>query len=286
MATSKDSEQWDLIVKSKYSLFDIDLQSLWKYRDLIMLFVKRDFVAIYKQTILGPLWYVIQPVLTTVVFTFVFGSIAKIPTGNIPAPLFYMAALVCWNFFSSCLVKTSATFITNSGIFGKVYFPRLAVPVSVVISNLIAFVIQLFIFLVFWLYYYSHGANIHFEISYLLMFPVILLIMALMGLGCGIIISSITTKYRDLAFLVGFGVQLLMYCSSVIFPLDHVSGKLKVVIMANPMTSMIEAFRYIFTGSGTFEWMYICYSAIFTFVVLFAGILIFNKVEKTFMDTV
>lgn len=266
-------------------MLDLKLKDTWAYRDLLWLLVRRDFVATYKQTILGPLWYLIQPVFTTVIYTLVFGGIAGISTEGLPGPLFYMAGIAMWNYFADCLNKTSTVFRDNAGIFGKVYFPRLIMPLSIIISNLVRFGIQLLLFLAFMVYYSFYGASIQLNI-YMLLFPLLVLIMAGLGLGCGMIISSLTTKYRDLAFLIAFGMQLLMYGTTVIYPLSAAPGKYKWVVVANPMTGIIETFRYGFLGSGSFSWELLGYSALFAIVVLAAGIIVFNRVEKNFIDTV
>ena len=258
---------------------------MWRYRDLIWLFVWRDFVAYYKQTILGPLWYLIQPILTTVVFTVIFGNIAKLPTDGLPPFLFYLAGNTVWSYFSGCLTNTSNTFTSNATIFGKVYFPRLSVPISIIISNLISFGIRIGLFLCFLIYYLLVDTAIR-PNWWVLLLPVLLLIMAGMGLGLGIIVSSLTTKYRDLQQLVSFGVQLLMYASPVIYPLSSVQGIWRWLIIANPMTPVIENFRMAFLGTSSLAPIYLIYSAAFTLVVLFVGVLIFNHIEATFMDTV
>jgi lipopolysaccharide transport system permease protein len=250
-----------------------------------MLFVRRDFVSVYKQTILGPFWYLLQALLTTLTFTLIFGKVAKLPTDNVPPLLFYMGGIVCWGYFSQCLVKTSNTFVSNAAIFGKVYFPRLTVPVSIVISNLVSFGIQLLMFIGFLVYYYFHGMSVHINTT-LLLFPILIVLMAGMGLGLGIVISSMTTKYRDLQYLIAFGIQLLMYATPVIFPLSFFGGKLRTLVLLNPMTSIVETFKYAFLGSGTFNWFYLLYSAGFTLIILIIGIILFNKVERSFMDTV
>lgn len=281
--TSYQHYNWEITAEHK--LLDLKLKDTWAYRDLLWLLVRRDFVATYKQTILGPLWYLIQPVFTTVIYTLVFGGIAGISTEGLPGPLFYMAGIAMWNYFADCLNKTSTVFRDNAGIFGKVYFPRLIMPLSIIISNLVRFGIQLLLFLAFMVYYSFYGASIQLNI-YMLLFPLLVLIMAGLGLGCGMIISSLTTKYRDLAFLIAFGMQLLMYGTTVIYPLSAAPGKYKWVVVANPMTGIIETFRYGFLGSGSFSWELLGYSALFAIVVLAAGIIVFNRVEKNFIDTV
>lgn len=278
-------EGWDLIIRPQRAWWDLRLDDLWRYRDLIRLFVWRDFVAYYKQTVLGPLWYLIQPIMTTLVFTVVFGNIAKLSTDGLPPFLFYMAGNTIWSYFSACLINTSNTFTANAGIFGKVYFPRLSVPVSIIISNLISFAIRLIMFLLFLGFFLLTGANIH-PNWWILSLPLLVLIMALMGLGLGIIISSLTTKYRDLQQLVGFGATLLMYATPVIFPLSTLQGVWRIVIMANPMTPIVEVFRLGFLGVSALDPIWLLYSAGFAMIVFLAGALIFNHVENTFMDTV
>jgi lipopolysaccharide transport system permease protein len=283
MISTKD--EWDLVIRPQRNWWDLHLDELWRYRDLIQLLVWRDFVAYYKQTILGPLWYIIQPVLTTIVFTVIFGNIAKLSTDGLPPFLFYMAGNTVWSYFSACLVSTSTTFTANAGIFGKVYFPRLIMPVSVVISNLISFSIRLAMFLLFLAYFMLTGADVH-PNWWMLSLPLLVMILALMGLGFGIIISSLTTKYRDLQQLVGFGVQLLMYATTVIYPLSSIEGGWRWLILANPMTPIVEVFRLAFLGVSDINPVWLLYSAAFTMIVFLAGALIFNHVETTFMDTV
>ncbi|MBL0049440.1 MAG: ABC transporter permease [Bacteroidetes bacterium] len=282
---TNDTEEWTLVVKPDVSLLDIRLRELWRYRDLIVLFVRRDFVSVYKQTILGPLWFLIQPILTTITFTIIFGSIAKISTDGVPPMLFYLSGLVGWNYFADCLNKTSNTFIGNAQLFGKVYFPRLAVPISIVISSLVTYLIQFLLFLAFYFYFNLDGANLHINNAILLL-PVLVFFMACLGLGSGIIISSMTTKYRDLRFLVAFGVQLLMYATPVIYPMSILSPKKQFVLSLNPMSSIIETFRYAFMGTGSLNYTHLAYSGIVSIVILIVGIIYFNKVEKSFMDNV
>ncbi|SFQ18865.1 ABC transporter permease [Parafilimonas terrae] len=280
-----DYQHYHWEITAQHKLLDLKLQDTWAYRDLLWLLVRRDFVATYKQTILGPLWYLIQPVFTTVIYTLVFGGIAGISTEGLPGPLFYMAGITMWNYFADCLNKTSTVFRDNAGIFGKVYFPRLIMPLSIIISNLVRFVIQLLLFLAFMVFYDFSGANIQPNV-YMLLFPLLVLMMAGLGLGCGMIISSLTTKYRDLAFLVTFGMQLLMYGTTVIYPLSAAPEKYKWIVVANPMTGIIETFRYGFLGRGNFSWELLGYSALFATIVFAAGIIVFNRVEKKFIDTV
>lgn len=280
------NENWDMVIQPQRRLLDLRLVELWHYRDLIMLFVRRDFVSVYKQTILGPLWYLLQPLLTTITFTIIFGSIASLPTDGLPQFLFYMSGTVLWSYFSSCLTKTSETFVQNTHLFGKVYFPRLAVPVSVLISNLVTFAIQLAMFLGFVLFFVLRGSSVHPNWDWVFLSPILILMMAGLALGFGIIISSLTTKYRDLRFLVQFGVQLLMYATPVIYPVSSIPARFRWVIIANPMTPIVEAFRYAFLGVGTVNNGQLLYSLIFMLVSVFLGVIIFNRVEQTFMDTV
>jgi lipopolysaccharide transport system permease protein len=280
----KDS--WTEIISPKRSLLDINLKELWRYRDLIMLFVRRDFVSQYKQTILGPIWLFIQPLFTTLTFFFVFNQIAKIPTDNIDPILFYLSGITLWNYFSDCFNKTSNTFVANAGIFGKVYFPRLATPISIVFSNLIKLGIQILLFAAIMGYQiFFKGAEVNINL-HILILPFFIILMAVMGLGLGIIFSALTTKYRDLSFLLTFGIQLLMYATPIIYPLSYTSGKLHTIISMNPLTPILESFRYAFFSIGTFDWSGLAYTSIFSFSVLFLGIIIFNQVEKSFMDTV
>lgn len=277
-------KKWDLLIVPKKNWFEIDLKGIWHYRDLLMLFVRRDIVATYKQTILGPFWFFISPIITVITFTFVFHSIAKISTDRIPAPLFYLTGTTMWNYFQNCLTGTSSTFLTNASIFGKVYFPRIISPLSLIISNLVKLLIQLVILLFFWIYYLSEGLiSPTFEIIY---FPILVLSMAILSLGAGIIISSLTTKYRDLSYFISFGVSLLMYATPVIYPVSAIPDNYMTLFELNPVAPIIEAFRYGLTGSGTFSFSGILYSLLFGMVTLFIGILLFNRVERNFMDTV
>ncbi len=276
------------VIIPKKNLFDVNLNEIWQYKDLLFLFVRRDFVATYKQTVLGPLWFVIQPIFTTLMFTLIFGKLASIPTDGLPPILFYMCGITCWNYFSESLSKTSNTFTSNANIFGKVYFPRLVVPISVIISNLVKFAIQGSIFLLVLSYYYYSGAQVNPNIT-ITVFPILLLLMAGLGLGFGILISSLTTKYRDFQFLVVFGVQLFMYATPIVYPLSLAKEKLGTfswIAFANPMSSIVEAMKYAFLGQGQFSWTHLGYSFIFMILVLIVGVITFNKVEQNFMDTV
>lgn len=278
-------ENWTTIIRPKAGWFDINLRELIQYKDLIVMFVKRDFKTLYKQTVLGPLWIIINPLLTTVMFTIVFGNIANIPTDGVPQLVFYMLGTTVWTYFSSCLTKTSSTFTGNAAIFGKVYFPRLVTPISTVISGLINFSVQFLMFLGFMIYFKMIGSPIQPNL-YILITPLLLVQLAAVALGFGIIISSLTTKYRDLAVLVGFGVQIWMYATPVVYPASQISGKLKTLMMLNPISPIVESFRYAFLGSGSIPWNYLGISVVTTLVVLFAGVVLFSRVEKTFMDTV
>lgn len=279
------NENWTTVIKPKSGWFDIHLRELWRYRDLIMLFVKRDFTAVYKQTILGPLWFIIQPLFSTLVFTVIFGRVAKIPTDGIPHVLFYLAGIVMWNYFSSSLSKTSDTFYANAGMFGKVYFPRLSVPISVVITNLITFAIQFAVFLFLLAYYYLQGMAFSVHWTAVLL-PLLIVQMAALGLGTGIIVSSLTTRYRDFVYVVSFGVQLWMYASPVVYPLSQVPGKWRAVYLINPMASVIETFKFMFIGAGGVSVYEYGIGLGVTAVLLFAGIVLFSRTEKTFMDTI
>jgi lipopolysaccharide transport system permease protein len=280
-----EQENWSLVIRPQRAWWDLRLGELWRYRDLVWLFVWRDFVAYYKQTILGPLWYLIQPILTTVVFTVIFGDIAQLSTDGLPPFLFYLAGNTVWTYFSSCLTSTSNTFSGNAGLFGKVYFPRLAMPVSIVISQIISFGIRMLVFVGFLVYFIVSGSEVKLT-WWALSLPILLFIMAGLGLGLGIIISSLTTKYRDLQQLVGFGAQLLMYATPVIYPLSTIDRQWRLLILANPMTPVVEVFRLAFLGTSAMSPIYLFYSISFMFIVLLIGVLIFNRVEASFMDTV
>jgi len=284
-AETYQEEEWTKVIGPKRGWFDINLSNLWNYRDLIILFVKRDFVAFYKQTILGPLWFLLQPLFTTIVLTIIFGRIAHIPTDGLPQVLFYMCGIVIWNYFADCLNKTSDTFVTNAHIFGKVYFPRLVVPVSIVITNLITFAIQFLLFLSFFSYFYLAGSDIKMSF-WVFLTPLLLLQMAALGLGLGILISSLTTKYRDLRYVVGFGVQLWMYATPIVYPMSQIPEKWQWVFALNPMAAIVEMARFAFLGAGDVQPWNVGMSLGMTVLVLLAGIIMFSRIEKTFMDTV
>ncbi|MBU2018628.1 MAG: ABC transporter permease [Bacteroidetes bacterium] len=281
-----ENPKWTEIILPRKNWLDINLIELWNYRDLIMLFVRRDFVSVYKQTILGPIWLFIQPLFTTAIFYYIFTRVARIPTDGVDPILFYLSGITLWTYFSDCLNKTSNTFVSNAGIFGKVYFPRLTTPISIVISNLIKLGIQVLMFscIVFYQVVFQ-DAKINTNWSILLL-PYLIFLMAVLGLGLGIIFSSLTTKYRDLGFLLTFGIQLMMYATPVIYPLSFTDGKMNTIISLNPLTPILENFRYSFFGVGHFDLNGLIYTSIISFVVLFLGIIVFNRVEKSFMDTV
>lgn len=281
----KNTKAWDTLIVPTSSTFNFHFSEVWRYRDLLLLLVRRDFVAFYKQTIFGPLWFFIQPIFTTIIFTVIFSRLAGISTEGIPPPLFYLSGTVAWNYFADCLTKTSTVFRDNASIFGKVYFPRLIMPLSIVVSNLIKFAVQFLLFVAVFFYYLFTEDQIN-PNAYLLLFPVVIVFMALFGLGLGLIITALTIKYRDLAFLVAFGVQLAMYATPVIYPLSAAPASFKNIIELNPLTGLIETFRYGFLGTGEFYLGTFLYSIVSTIVVLLLGIVVFNKVEKNFVDTV
>ena len=284
---AETQEKWTTEIRPKDKLLSVDFKEIWQYRDLMMLFVKRNIITQYKQTILGPLWYVIQPMMTTVMYMVVFGGIAKISTDGLPQPLFYLAGISFWQYFADCLTKTSNTFVNNAGIFGKVYFPRLVTPLSDVISNLVRFGIQFALFLIVYLYYFIFtDANIQPNL-YALLFPILVVMLAGLALGFGILFSSMTTKYRDLQLLLSFFVSLWMYATPVIYPLSTITNDtLRMVMQLNPLTGIVEFFKYGMLGVGNHEWWMLGYSFGFMVVLLAIGIIVFNKVQKSFMDTV
>lgn len=288
MSTKKEDE-WLYTISSRKKLIDFNFEEIWRYRDLLFLFVKRDIVTVYKQTILGPLWYLIQPLFTAVIFTLIFNNLGSIKTGGIPPFLFNLAGITAWNYFRDCLTNTSSTFTANQGIFGKVYFPRVILPMSVTISNLLKFGIQLLIFVGFYIYYLSLGHDLKLN-SHLMLFPVYVLIMGMLGLGLGMIFSSMTTKYRDLTVLLGFGVQLLMYLSAVPYPMSEARAKFPPIVAKfveyNPLTQIIEGFRYMLLNTGDFNLGRFLYTVGISLGLFLIGLVIFNRTEKTFIDTV
>ena len=285
---NKSLEKWDIEIAPQNRIFDLKIKDTWQYRDLLFLLVRRDFVSFYKQTILGPLWFFIQPVITIIIFNLIFNNLAGIKTGAVPAPLFYLAGTIIWNYFADCLIKTSTVFKDNAAMMGKVYFPRLIMPLSIVLSNLVRFSVQFILFL-FLTAFYIYKGNLLLPNALLLLFPILILLIAALGLGMGMIVSAVTTKYRDLAFVVSFGVPLLMYTTTVVYPLSTAITKYpgySWLIKYNPITAIIESFRYGFLGSGSFSWLLLAYSSVFTILILLLGIVIFNKVEKSFVDTI
>lgn len=284
---TQSEEQWTTVIKPKTSLLDVDFKEIWAYRDLLFLFVKRDIITIYKQTILGPLWFFVQPIMTTIMYMVVFGGIAGISTDGLPQPLFYLSGICMWQYFADCLNKTSNTFVNNAGIFGKVYFPRLIVPLSAVFSNLVRFGIQFSLFFLVYLFYIFFTDVQVLPNIYVLLFPFLILLMAGLSLGFGILFSSMTTKYRDLTFLLSFFVQLWMYATPIIYPLSTITNpKLQLIMSLNPLTSIIETFKFGMLGVGTFSWWNLGYSTLFMIVLMGVGIIVFNKVQRSFMDTV
>ena len=282
-----NKNKWDLVITSKYGWFDLNISEILRYKDLLVLFIKKDFTTFYKQTILGPLWFFIQPLISTILFSFIFNKVANIPTDEIPPFLFYMSGIIAWNYFSDCLTTTSSTFSTNARMFEKVYFPRIIIPISKIFSGLSKFLLQLFLFFIIYLYFLSIGnKEIFFSPKILFILPFLLLQMALLGLGLGLIISSLTVKYRDLNYLVGYGTQLLMYASPIIYPLSIVPERFKYLIMLNPITPLIEIFRKGLVGKGHFDLYLLIYSILTTLVVFLLGVLIFNRIERSFIDTV
>ena len=286
--TSYSEEEWLYEITPKNKFFSLNLKEVWRYRDLLLLFVKRDIVTVYKQTVLGPLWYLIQPLFTSITFTIIFNNVAGISTGSIPPFLFNLAGIMVWNYFTSCLNSTSDTFRANAGIFGKVYFPRLIVPISIVISNLVKFLIQFSIFVAFYIYYVSTGTVIDLN-GTVLLFPLLIIVMGILGLGLGMLISSLVTKYRDFSYLIGFGVQLLMYLSAVMYPMSLIKEKmpnLAWLVQYNPLAYVIETSRYMLLGVGDVSLFGVLYVVGITTFIFFFGLLIFNKTEKSFIDTV
>jgi lipopolysaccharide transport system permease protein len=280
-----NNEDWDIIIESKTSLFDFKLKEVWRYRDLLWLLIRRDFVAFYKQTVFGPIWFFIQPIFTTITFVFIFGKLAGISTDGLPQPLFYLAGITGWSYFSECFLKTSTVLRDNANIFGKVYFPRIIMPLSIVFSNLVKFSVQFLLLVLMILYYYINGYHFQFSL-YILALPLLILLMAIQGLAFGMIISALTTKYRDLALLLAFGIQLLMYATPIAYPLSSLSGATKAVVQLNPVTYIIEGFRKSILGIGDFDLLKLLYVILISIIFLLIGLLVFNKVEKDFVDTI
>ncbi|MEO6176110.1 MAG: ABC transporter permease [Flavobacterium circumlabens] len=288
MNNTNTTNDWLFEITPKNNFFSLNLKEVWQYRDLLFLFVKRDVITVYKQTVLGPLWYLIQPLFTSVTFTIIFNNVAGINTGNVPPFLFNLAGITVWNYFTACLNGTSDTFKANAGIFGKVYFPRIITPISVVISNLIKFGIQFFIFIAFYCYYYIQGRDLSLN-GLVLFFPVLIVVMGILGLGLGMLISSMVTKYRDFSYLITFGIQLLMYLSAVMYPMELIKQKLPAygwIVQYNPLAYIIETSRYMLLNVGEISLSGLLYTFVVTIAVFVIGILVFNKTEKSFIDTV
>ncbi|MCR5464858.1 MAG: ABC transporter permease [Bacteroidales bacterium] len=279
------SKDWTLVIKPEKRLLDVDLKGIWRYRDLWYMYVKRDIVTVYKQTILGPLWFFIQPAFTTIMYMFVFGGLAGISTDGAPQPLFYLSGIMLWNYFSECFNGASNTFTANAGIFGKVYFPRLVVPLASLTSNLVKMLIQLLLFVAVYIYFVATGTHLSLNAAAFL-FPLLVFLLAFHALSWGLIISSLTSKYRDLKYLVSFGLQLFMYATPIIYPLSAAGDKYRWALELNPLTPIFEAFKYGFLGCGSLSWGGLLYSTVFMLVALFFSIIIFNRVERNFMDTV
>ncbi|PTS96369.1 ABC transporter permease [Flavobacterium sp. HMWF030] len=288
MNDNNTPNDWLFEITPKNKFFSLNLNEVWQYRDLLLLFVKRDVITVYKQTVLGPLWYLIQPLFTSITFTIIFNNVAGIDTGTVPPFLFNLAGITVWNYFTACLTGTSDTFKANAAIFGKVYFPRIITPLSVVISNLVKFGIQFFIFVAFYVFYYFKGSNLTINSS-LLFFPFLIVLMGLLGLGLGMLISSMVTKYRDFSYLITFGIQLLMYLSAVMYPMELIKDKLPSygwLVEYNPLAYIIETARYMLLNVGKVSVLGLSYTLIVTIAVFFIGLLVFNKTEKSFIDTV
>ena len=280
-------DNWSTIITPKSKWYQINLREIWEYRDLISIFVKRDIVSIYKQTILGPVWFLLGPLFTVFTYTFLFSEIAHLSTDGLPGPLFYLGGTTLWNYFQACFNGAASTFSANAGIFGKVYFPRLVTPISLMISNLLKLSFQFLTYVVFLIYYYNQDiVNLHFSYELLFLIPLVIIILAMIAMGSGIMISSLTSKYRDLAMVVGIGLTLLMYATPIMYPLSAIPEIYKPYLFLNPISPLIEAFRYVFTGTGIFVFSQIIYSFLFALLILFLGIFVYNKTEKTFMDTV
>ena len=277
---------WSTIISSKSKWYKINLKEIWDYRDLIWIFVRRDIIAIYKQTILGPIWFLLGPLFTVFTYTFLFSEVAHLSTDGLPGPLFYLGGTTLWNYFQACFNGASNTFSSNVGIFGKVYFPRLITPISMIISNLLKFIFQFLIYIAFLIYYNFNTESLHLNYYLIVLIPFILLVLAMISMGMGLIVSSFTSKYRDLSMLIGVFLTLVMYATPIMYPISAVPNLYKPYLFLNPISPMIEFFRYIFTGRGSFTSLQLLYSFIFGFVSMFIGILFFNKTEKTFMDTV
>jgi lipopolysaccharide transport system permease protein len=279
-------DNWSFIITPKSKWYKINFKEIWEYRDLISIFIKRDVISIYKQTILGPIWFLLGPLFTVFTYTFLFSEVAHLSTDGLPAPLFYLGGTTLWNYFQACFNGASATFSANAGIFGKVYFPRLVTPISLVLSNLLKLGFQFLTYICFLFYYYQNNLNLEFHIELLILIPFIVIILAMIAMGTGIIISSLTSKYRDLNMIVGIGITLLMYATPIMYPVSAIPEFYKPYLYLNPISPLIEVFRYVFTGTGTFTIFQLIYSLIYSLIILLIGVFVFNRTEKTFMDTV
>ncbi len=281
-----NKESWDLVIASESKWWSIPFKEMWRYRDLLWILLKRDYKASFRQTILGPLWFFIQPIFTTLMYTVVFNRVAKLGTDGMPPILFYLSGVILWNYFSTSITSTSSAFISNASIFGKVYFPRLIIPVSIVLSNMMKLMVQFSFFLVVFFYYWQQSGSSIQPSWHILLFPLLFLLMGILGLAIGMLISTFTTKYRDFQYLITFGIQLLMYATPIVYPSSMVKGIWHDILVLNPMTGIVEGFRYSFLGTGSFEWGMIGYSFVFSILLLAISVVLFNKVEKKFMDTV
>lgn len=281
----EEKEYWDKVIRSKSGIFNLRLKEVWRFRDLLAQFVRRDFVSFYKQTVFGPIWFFVQPIFTIIVYVFLFSNLAGISTDGIPAPLFYLSGIIAWSYFSECLLKTSTVFRDNANIFGKVYFPRLIMPLSIIVSNLIKFGVQFLLLLMMIIYYKMQGTDISLSL-YVLLFPIMIILMAGLGLGLGMLVSAITTKYRDLALLLSFGIQLLMYATPIVYPLSSLKGGMHTMIAANPMTPIVEGIRMSLFSIGTLNLASFSYAVIMTISILMIGTIAFKNVEKNFVDTI
>ncbi len=281
----ENQNYWNIEIRPSKHWLDLDLKSLWKYRDLYLMYVKRDIITQYKQTILGPLWFIIQPTLTTIMYMFIFGGLAGISTDGVPQPLFYLAGITLWNYYNSSFTESSDVFAKNASVFGKVYFPRLVVPLSAITSNLVKMLIQLVLFVIVYVYYAFKGVDVSLN-WYCLLFPYLVFLLAFHAMGAGLIFSSLTTKYRDLKFLLSFGIQLFMYATPVIYPMSATDGKIKAILEINPLTPIFEAFKFGTLGCGSIDWGGLLYSSVFMLVLLFFSVVVFTRVERNFMDTV
>jgi lipopolysaccharide transport system permease protein len=282
---SSSEEEWDLIIEPNSKTLDLQLGNIWRYRDLIFLLIRRDFVAFYKQTVLGPIWFFVQPIASTITYSVIFGNLAGLGTDGVPAPLFYLAGIISWNYFSDCLLKTSTVFRDNSNLFGKVYFPRLILPISIVISNLIRFAVQFLLFILMLIFYYFKTGHVLFSVD-IIFYPLLIVLMAAQGLGFGLIVTAFTTKYRDLVMLLSFAIQLFMYSTTVVYPLSTLKGNLHTIVSLNPMTPIIEGSRRFLLGHGEISFFSLSYAFIFTFIILFIGLITFNRSQKNFVDTI